>query len=114
MAIIKRPFQICRTLVTRENLVWASSIFYYKPHCFNHYPTFIKIRTDKIFTADKVPIENLFLIASQRLIYGVVAGLKVRLTSPYTTKIGKFIEFFYLFICIGKFYEFSGANTPKH
>jgi len=33
---------------------------------------------------------------------------------PLTTKIGKFIEFFYLFICNGKFYEFSGANTPRH
>ena len=42
------------------------------------------------------------------------SGFKVRLTSPYATKIGKFIEFFYLFICIGKFYEFSGANVPKH
>ena len=42
------------------------------------------------------------------------SGLKSSLTSLFATKIGKFIEFFYLFICIGKFYEFSGANTPKH
>jgi len=36
----------------------------------------------------------------QRLIYGVVAGLKVRFPSPYATKIGKFIEFFYLLFAL--------------
>ena len=42
------------------------------------------------------------------------SGLKVRFPSPYATKIGKFIEFFYLLFAPVKFYEFSGANTPKH
>ena len=42
------------------------------------------------------------------------SGLKSSLTSLFGTKIGKFIEFFYLLFAPVKFYEFSGANTPKH